>query len=1204
MYFYYALTFSENLDNGAYNGEKCVHNNPGESMIWTDASRTKTKTKIATISLAIMLVVSTLVNSVSPFVSPVGAVVDPNGEANAVCASGCEYSTISEAVAIEPSGQTIIVKNGSYGESVNITKTLTLVAESNEVRVFGGPSYNDAAFKVSANDVVIDGFTIGHPSTMLATVGVDLGSSSGAIVKNNIIERNQRGVSLSSASNVTLTGNTIRNNNANPENNAGIWGDNVTKILIDNSTFSGSSNTSINLAGSDDITISNSSFTSGANAAVLWNDSNVSLMNNTLSGLSSTGFFITGTNGVNATGNTLSATTTGRSAFGISTASGNLSANLTFTGNKISGYTNGINAPAGSISSQVAGSKNWWGTASGPTDTNASDASSPASNIGGTGSAANGNIAYAGWCINFACTSFSDDPLTAPSNLTPANGTVTKDRNFSMTWSAVPNAAGYEYQTANTLNNDGTLGTVIYSDSSATNPDRYSTTNGVVTRTNNSTPDNTYYWQVRAVATDGTKGPWSVISKVTVDNVGPTSSNDLAGLVRGTLQIKQTITDNVQPASGKLRIWKLDQNGNQDNSKFYASANVVAADANGVVAYELNTMTQLHGDGNYVAKFTSRDTAGNETVQEKRFIVDNTAPTADVKAESLGQNGVYRSLSYKLYDQYKIDKVVINGVVKDLSDNQYSDVNGLKPGVFGAVSGQNTMVVYDVVGNTRSYSFVLDTTAPVAPTQLTPANNAVLATNVFTFDWATVDDAVEYEFQSSQNPSVNNGVLTSGVWNNKRDGGADRSKLTDPQIPSYGAPDGDWYWQVRAYDAAGNISAWSPVWKLTIDTTAPAKVQGVAFNEGSTPVDDGVTETYETTVTWNAASGAATYDYCYWNDIVASPYRENNCYMTQTTATSQSGVFNQGEGSHFVKIRAIDAAGNVGEWSDAAQVFYLATNASVLGENFNTNSDAGYQGINVGFKLGAFKNVSSVKVELFNGNTPMVANTHNQKLLDLINNDDVEQLSTPFITVPGSYEEEYWTLGNYAWTSSSPMPTKAVVTVSGTNAADQTVTRTTELAPLNQGAPSWPTFASVLPQPITTTPPATGGESGNPGTGQVQGDSTTQPTGGSGAGVTQNANTNTFSRLANTSTTQSADGTGDESNIAQDGSVLAESDTDDQISQTSAGATAGSSDEANDSAATSCASFLGLCWYRYIPIAVGVICLLYFMFRPRTRAEV
>ena len=106
------------------------------------------------------------------------------------------------------------------------------------------------------------------------------------------------------------------------------------------------------------------------------------------------------------------------------------------------------------------------------------------------------------------------------------------------------------------------------------------------------------------------------------------------------------------------------------------------------------------------------DVAGNATTFT--FVLDNTAPTITLKAESLGGNGKYRNASFKLYDANKIDKVTVNGLVKDLGDSQWSDLNGVKPGVFGAIEGTNTIVVYDIAGNTTTYTLVLDITSPIA----------------------------------------------------------------------------------------------------------------------------------------------------------------------------------------------------------------------------------------------------------------------------------------------------------------------------------------------------------------------------------------------------------------------------------------------------------------------------------------------------------
>jgi hypothetical protein len=115
------------------------------------------------------------------------------------------------------------------------------------------------------------------------------------------------------------------------------------------------------------------------------------------------------------------------------------------------------------------------------------------------------------------------------------------------------------------------------------------------------------------------------------------------------------------------------------------------------------------------------------------------------------------------------------------------------------------------------WKVTIDNTAPSVPTGGLP-NGTSLMTNDFYFNWnaSTDANAVTYLFQSSLNPAVDaNGVLTTGVWKS--------GTLPTPQIHSTGAPNGTWYWQVRAVDAAGNMSVWSQLWQMSIvpDTKGP-----------------------------------------------------------------------------------------------------------------------------------------------------------------------------------------------------------------------------------------------------------------------------------------------------------------------------------------------------------------------------------------------
>ncbi len=130
-----------------------------------------------------------------------------------------------------------------------------------------------------------------------------------------------------------------------------------------------------------------------------------------------------------------------------------------------------------------------------------------------------------------------------------------------------------------------------------------------------------------------------------------------------------------------------------------------------------------------------------------------------------------------------------------------------------------TYTARDAAGNaattvTRTVN-VTDQTPPSVPALVSPTNRDTIKTNHFTFTWdASTDNQsgpITYEFKASLNPTEAAGVLTTGVW--------DSGILTDPSIVSNGASDGVWYWQVRAKDAIGNVSAWSDIWSATIKAT-------------------------------------------------------------------------------------------------------------------------------------------------------------------------------------------------------------------------------------------------------------------------------------------------------------------------------------------------------------------------------------------------
>lgn len=181
-------------------------------------------------------------------------------------------------------------------------------------------------------------------------------------------------------------------------------------------------------------------------------------------------------------------------------------------------------------------------------------------------------------------------------------------------------------------------------------------------------------------------------------------------------------------------------------------------------------------------------------------------------------------------------KVSANGI--HTSGNSWYGVNIDRPGAVLTISGNNShtepadLWVDDradgqIVDVNNKYEIALsfgatdihnlDVTAPAVPTHVSPAADARMNTNNFWFDWNGPSDAERYEIQNSQSDAVNSdGSFQNVQWT----GDYAQVQPSDSQAESRGA-NGTWYWQVRSIDAAGNASAWTTPWAVTIDMDKP-----------------------------------------------------------------------------------------------------------------------------------------------------------------------------------------------------------------------------------------------------------------------------------------------------------------------------------------------------------------------------------------------
>ncbi|CAH0221783.1 Endo-beta-N-acetylglucosaminidase [Microbacterium sp. Bi98] len=161
--------------------------------------------------------------------------------------------------------------------------------------------------------------------------------------------------------------------------------------------------------------------------------------------------------------------------------------------------------------------------------------------------------------------------------------------------------------------------------------------------------------------------------------------------------------------------------GLEDRTRLGAAA-IDLSNTSAATAEDFATRTVADGYGVYVAyNLTATDQSAylsgitealkGEATEYRAAPRDTTSPTVTIKDGArftkVEADGSYQRVSYKLFDEGKIDRLSVNGVVKDLADNAWSDLNFVKPGVFGAVVGENTLQVVDVAGNVTELSFVL-----------------------------------------------------------------------------------------------------------------------------------------------------------------------------------------------------------------------------------------------------------------------------------------------------------------------------------------------------------------------------------------------------------------------------------------------------------------------------------------------------------------
>jgi parallel beta-helix repeat protein len=122
-----------------------------------------------------------------------------------------DYAKIQWAVDNASAGDTIIIRDGTYTENVNVNKRLTITSENGSAStIVQAANSDDHVFEVTVDYVNISGFTVKGATTYKA--GIFLKNTEHCSITNNTASNNYYGIYLYSASNNIVSGSNVYGN--------------------------------------------------------------------------------------------------------------------------------------------------------------------------------------------------------------------------------------------------------------------------------------------------------------------------------------------------------------------------------------------------------------------------------------------------------------------------------------------------------------------------------------------------------------------------------------------------------------------------------------------------------------------------------------------------------------------------------------------------------------------------------------------------------------------------------------------------------------------------------------------------------------------------------------------------------------------------------------------------------------------------------
>jgi len=195
----------------------------------------------------------------------------------------------------------------------------------------------------------------------------------------------------------------------------------------------------------------------------------------------------------------------------------------------------------------------------------------------------------------------------------------------------------------------------------------------------------------------------------------------------------------------------------------------------------------------------------------------------------------------------------------------------------------------------------LDRVDPDSPSLIEPLNNSRVNGAVLLSDWTTVGDADHYIYESYHDENANN-----LRWH---------AEYTQSEKTANNVGESTFWWRVKAVDMAGNESAWSELWKVTIDNTAPTMPTGLRRlgGDGNEYQCSDFSLRQNMVPKWNdnVESDFSHFEYSSFHPSGAQGLDEKILYQASLPNTWVAPV----DGTYGFAVRAVDQAGNKSDWA-------------------------------------------------------------------------------------------------------------------------------------------------------------------------------------------------------------------------------------------------------------------------------------------------